>query len=170
MLNMQNQREVKWKQVQLHLHSMIAWIPPSTIFAFFLWTKTLYLYCWAALCWAAFAIRLFAVWVGILNKVTGRFWTSCLQTSHILFPLMLNHLTAQSWCARASSPLQLHSILSVSPPSLSSTKQILQTASSSGISSPPSSGTVRKSTMHFNEHMVLCKKRFKLWKYKSRWL
>jgi hypothetical protein len=55
---------------------------------------------------------------------------------------MLNHLTAHSWCARASSPLQLHSILSVSPPSLSSTKQILQTASSSGISSS-SSGAVR---------------------------
>nr|GMD78022.1 uncharacterized protein LOC109157030 [Ipomoea batatas] len=39
----------------------------------------------------------------------------------------------------ARAPLQLHSILNVSPPSPSSSKQILQIASSSGISSPVSS-------------------------------
>jgi hypothetical protein len=54
----------------------------------------------------------------------------------VRFPLMLNHLRAQSECARAISPLQLHSILNVSPCfSESSSKQILHTASSSGISS-----------------------------------
>jgi hypothetical protein len=68
---------------------------------------------------------------------------------------MLNHLTAQSWCARASSPLQLHSILSVSPPSFSSTRQILQTASSSGISLPPSPGTSTVSSIPSLDAVVL---------------
>lgn len=83
---------------------------------------------------------LFRQWtLCILKRVTGRFWTSCLQTSHVLLPLMLNHFIAHSWWAKASSPLQLHSILRVSPPSHNSTKQIRQTASSSGMSSPSSS-------------------------------
>lgn len=75
----------------------------------------------------------------ILKSVTGRFLTSCLQTSQVLLPLILNHFTAHSWWARARAPLQLHSILRVSPPSHNSTKQIRQTASSSGMSSPSSS-------------------------------
>lgn len=75
------------------------------------------------------------------KRVTGRFLTSCLHTSHVLLPFMLNHFTAHSWWASASSPLQLHSILRVSAPSPSSIKQILQTASSSRISSPLSSFT-----------------------------
>jgi len=69
--------------------------------------------------------------------VTGRFRTSSLHTSQVLLPLILNHLTAHSWWARASSPLQLHSIFNVSPPSHRSTRQILHTASSWPISSPP---------------------------------
>lgn len=105
----------------------------------------------AALCWTPFRSCLLTVRICILNKVTGRFWTSCLQTSHVLFPLMLNHFIAHSWCARASSPLQLHSNLSVSPPSLSSTRQILQTASSSGMSSPPSSGATKD-----ERHKIQC--------------
>ena len=73
------------------------------------------------------------------KSVTGKFLTSCLHTSQVLLPFMVNHLRAQSLWARASSPLQLHSIFKVSPPSQSSTKQILQTASSSGMSSPSAS-------------------------------
>ena len=101
------------------------------------------LYRVSSLCCGRVAGRLTTVWgFCIFSNVTGRFWTSCLQTSHVLFPLMLNHFTAQSWWASASSPLQLHSNLRVSPPSPSSMKQILQTASSSGISSPSSPLTV----------------------------
>jgi len=72
----------------------------------------------------------------IRNRVTGRFRTSSLHTSQVLLPFILNHLIAHSWWARASSPLQLHSNLKVSPPSHRSTRQILHTASSSAISSP----------------------------------
>lgn len=85
-------------------------------------------------CWSA-SPPLRAQTLLIRNRVTGKFCTSCLHTSHVLFPFMLNHFIAHSLWAKASSPLQLHSILKVSPPSLSSTRQILQTASSSGISS-----------------------------------
>lgn len=81
----------------------------------------------------------FWVWVlWIRKRVTGRFWTSSLHTSHVLLPLILNHLIAHSWWAKASSPLQQHSIFNVSPPSHSSIRQILHTASSSAISSPSS--------------------------------
>ena len=89
--------------------------------------------CWPLPC----KLRSGAFW--IRRRVTGRFWTSCLHTSHILLPLMLNHFIAHSLWAKASSPLQLHSILRVSAPSPSSTRQILQTASSSGISLTSSS-------------------------------
>lgn len=78
----------------------------------------------------------------IRKSVTGKFLTSCLHTSQVLLPFMVNHLRAQSLWARASSPLQLHSIFKVSPPSQSSTKQILQTASSSGMSSPSAASPV----------------------------
>lgn len=69
-----------------------------------------------------------------LSKVTGKFRTSCPHTSQFLFFLMLNHLIAQSSCINWRAPLQLHSILRVFPSSQAS-KQILQIASSSGISS-----------------------------------
>lgn len=95
---------------------------------------------WVTSAWRALLPRKLVAWEFWSRKsVTGKFRTSCLQTSHVLLPFMLNHFMAHSWWARASSPLQLHSILSVSGPSPSSTKQIRHTASSSGISSPPSS-------------------------------
>ena len=81
------------------------------------------------------------------RRVTGRFWTSCLHTSHVLFPLMVNHLIVHSLCARANSPLHIHSILKASESSPNSTKQILHTASSSGTSSPPS--TFVSETFHY---------------------
>ena len=97
------------------------------------------LYPLISICMALFApvFRIRILW--IRRSVTGKFWTSCLHTSHVLLPLMLNHFIAHSSWAKARSPLQLHSIFRVSPPSPNSTKQILQTASSSGISSPSAS-------------------------------
>lgn len=107
-----------------------------------------YLYPLTSSCRALIApvLRVRILW--IRNRVTGKFRTSSLQISHVLFPLMLNHLMAQSLCAKASSPLQLHSIFSVSPPSHNSTKQILQTASSSGISSPALSSSEPSNKHH----------------------
>lgn len=103
------------------------------------WWKDIYLCPFSSICRnlldPAFTFRTLC----IRKSVTGRFLTSCLHTSHVLLPLILNHFKAHSWWANASSPLQLHSIFSVSPPSHSSTRQIRQTASSSGISSPPCS-------------------------------
>lgn len=72
------------------------------------------------------------------SKVTGKFLTSCRHTSQFLFPFVLNHLTAHSSCTSWRAPLQLHSILSVFPSSHTS-RQILHTASSSGISSSSTS-------------------------------
>lgn len=94
-----------------------------------------YLYPLRSPCRARIPAILCAV-LWILKRVTGRFWTSCRHTSQVLLPLIVNHFIAQSLWARASSPLQLHSIFNVSPPSHSSTKHIRQTASSSGMSSP----------------------------------
>lgn len=76
-------------------------------------------------CWAV---------VGMRSSVTGKFCTSCLQTSQTLLPLLLNHSIAQSLWTSLRAPLQLHSILRVFSSSHGS-RQILQTASSSGISS-----------------------------------
>ena len=86
-------------------------------------------FCWLCSC-------LLSLWteVGTRSKVTGKFWTTCPHTSQVLFPLVLNHLTAHSSCTSLRAPLQLHSILSVFPSSHTS-RQILHTASSSGISS-----------------------------------
>ena len=75
----------------------------------------------------------------ICNKVTGKLRISCPQTSHFLLPLMLNHFTAHSSCMRLRAPLQLHSSLREFPCSQSPSRQTLQTASPSGISSSPSS-------------------------------
>lgn len=97
----------------------------------------MYLYPLRSDSWPLAPFRIWVLW--IRKRVTGRFWTSCLHTSHVLLPFIVNHLMAHSLWARASSPLQLHSILKVSPPSQSSTRQILQTASSSGMSSPSAS-------------------------------
>lgn len=86
------------------------------------------------LCWLCACLLSLWAEVGTRSKVTGKFWTSCPQTSQVLFPFVVNHLIAQSSCKSLRAPLQLHSILSVFPSSQTS-KQILQTASSSGISS-----------------------------------
>ncbi len=76
-----------------------------------------------------------SVLLGSRTTVTGMFWTSWLQTSHVRFPLMPNHLNAHSLCANAISPRQLHSIFKISPySSVSESIHILHTASSSGIS------------------------------------
>lgn len=79
---------------------------------------------------------LLSLWAeeGTRSNVTGKFWTSCPQTSQFLFPFVVNHLIAQFSCRSLRAPLQLHSILSVFSSSQAS-KQILQIASSSGISS-----------------------------------
>lgn len=92
--------------------------------------------CW--FCWAS--SRLLVSWliVGTRSKITGKFRTSCLQTSQIRVPFVLNHLMAQCSWTSLRSPLQLHSIFSVLPSSHTS-RQILHTASSSGISSSVSS-------------------------------
>lgn len=103
-------------------------------------TNKNYLYPLSSLCWITPCLACLVPFggFGMRSKVTGRLRTSCLHISQVLFPFMLNHFIAHSWCANASSPLQLHSIFRVSPPSVSSTIQIRHTASSSGISSPPS--------------------------------
>lgn len=90
------------------------------------------------LCWFWFC--LLALWTELCtrSKVTGKFWTSCPHTSHVLFPFVLNHLIAHSSCTSLRAPLQLHSILSVFCSSHSS-RHILHTASSSGISSSSAS-------------------------------
>lgn len=86
-------------------------------------------FCWPCSC-------LFSLWTELVtrSKVTGKFWTSSLHTSHFLSPFVLNHLTKHSSCTNLRSPLQLHSILKVFLSSHTS-KHILHTASSSGISS-----------------------------------
>ena len=76
---------------------------------------------------------------GNRTTVTGMLLTSWPHTSHMRSPLIPNHFTAHSLCAKASSPRQLHSIFKVSPySSVSASIQILQTASSSGIASSES--------------------------------
>lgn len=92
--------------------------------------------CW--FCWVS--SRLLVSWliVGTRSKITGKFRTSCLQTSQIRVPFVLNHLMAQCSWTSLRSPLQLHSIFSVLPSSHTS-RHILHTASSSGISSSVSS-------------------------------
>lgn len=86
------------------------------------------------LCWPC--VCLFCCWIELVtrSKVTGKFWTSCLHTSHFLSLFVLNHLIKHSSCTSLRSPLQLHSILKVFLSSHTS-KHILHTASSSGISS-----------------------------------
>lgn len=95
--------------------------------------------CDCIFCWLR--SRLLVGWlvVGTRSNVTGKFWTSCLQTSQVLVPFVLNHLMAHASWTSLRSPLQLHSIFRVLPSSHTS-RQILHTASSSGISSSVSSG------------------------------
>lgn len=88
--------------------------------------------------------------LGIRSNVTGKLETSCLQTSQILFPFTLNHLIAHSSWTSLRSPLQLHSIWKVLPSSHAA-RQILQTASSSGISRSSFSGAGVISFVHFNQ-------------------
>lgn len=94
--------------------------------------------CGCELCWVS--SRLLVSWliVGTRSSITGKFRTSCLQTSQIRVPFVLNHLMAQCSWTSLRSPLQLHSIFKVLPSSHTS-RQILHTASSSGISSSVSS-------------------------------
>lgn len=94
--------------------------------------------CGWGFCWVS--SRLVVSWliVGTRSRITGKFLTSCLQTSQIRVPFVLNHLMAQCSWTSLRSPLQLHSIFSVLPSSQTS-RQILHTASSSGISSSVSS-------------------------------
>lgn len=94
--------------------------------------------CGCGFCWVS--SRLVVSWliVGTRSRITGKFLTSCRQTSQIRVPFVLNHLMAQCSWTSLRSPLQLHSIFNVLPSSQTS-RQILHTASSSGISSSVSS-------------------------------
>ena len=94
--------------------------------------------CDCRFCWLRSRLLFSWLVVGTRSNITGKFLTSCLHTSQVLVPFVLNHLMAHASWTSLRSPLQLHSIFRVLPSSHSS-RQILHTASSSGISSSVSS-------------------------------